>query len=109
MSLDYKVLGQSNPSATTNTNLYTVPAQKEAILSSIVITNQAATGGSYRVAIRPNGESIAAKHYIAYDRTIGANATETHTIGVTMDAADIVTVFASSGTMSFNAFGVEIQ
>ena len=109
MSLDYKVLGQSNPSATTNTNLYTVPAQKETILSSIVITNQAATGGTYRVAIRPNGETIAAKHYIAYDRTIGANATETHTIGVTMDAADIVTIYASTGTMSFNAFGVEIQ
>jgi hypothetical protein len=109
MSLDYKVLGQSNPSATTNTNLYTVPAQKEAILSSIVVTNQSGSGGTYRVAIRPNGETIAAKHYIAYDRAIDANATETHTIGVTMDAADIVTVFASAGTMSFNAFGVEIQ
>ncbi len=109
MSLDYKVLGQSNPSATTNTNLYTVPAQKDAILSSIVVTNQAGTSATYRIAIRPDGETIAAKHYIAYDRTIGANATETHTIGVTMDAADIVTIYASTGTMSFNAFGVEIQ
>jgi hypothetical protein len=109
VSLDYKVLGQSNPSATTNTNLYTVPAQKDAILSSIVVTNQAGTSATYRIAIRPDGETIAAKHYIAYDRTIGANATETHTIGVTMDAADIVTIYASTGTMSFNAFGVEIQ
>ncbi len=109
MSLTYKVLGQSNPSATTNTNLYTVPAQKSAILSSIVITNQSASSGSYRIAIRPNGEVLAAKHYIAYDRTITGNATETHTIGVTMDAADIVTIYASSATMSFNAFGVEIQ
>jgi hypothetical protein len=109
MSLTYKVLGQSNPSATTNTTLYTVPAQKSAILSSIVVTNQAGSSGTYRIAIRPNGETIAAKHYIAYDRTIAANATETHTIGVTMDAADIVTIYASSATMSFNAFGVEIQ
>jgi hypothetical protein len=109
MSLTYKVLGQSNPSATTNTNLYTVPAQKSAVLSSIVVTNQSGSSGSYRVAIRPNGEVLAAKHYIAYDRTIAGNATETHTIGVTMDAADIVTIYASSATMSFNAFGVEIQ
>jgi hypothetical protein len=109
MSLTYKVLGQSNPSATTDTNLYTVPAQKSAVLSSIVVTNQSGTGGTYRIAIRPNGETIAAKHYIAYDRTIAGNATETHTIGVTMDAADIVTIYASSATMSFNAFGVEIQ
>jgi hypothetical protein len=109
MSLDYKVLGQSNPSATTNTNLYTVPTQKEAILSSIVVTNQSASGATYRIAIRPNGETIAAKHYIAFDRDITGNETETLTIGITMDAADIVTVFASSGTMSFNAFGVEIQ
>lgn len=109
MSLDYKVLGQSNPTATTNTNLYTVPAQKEAILSSIVITNQSGSAGTYRIAIRPNGETITAKHFIAFDRDIAGNETETHTIGITMDAADIVTVFASSGTMSFNAFGVEIQ
>jgi hypothetical protein len=109
MSLDYKVLGQSNPSATTNTTLYTVPAQKETVVSSIVVTNQAASGGTYRIAVRPNAETIAAKHYIAYDRTINANATETHTLGITLDAADVVTVYASSATMSFNAFGVEIQ
>lgn len=109
MSLAYKVLGQSNPSATTATTLYTCPTQTSTIVSSIVIANQAASGGTYRIAIRPNAETLAAKHYIAYDRAIGANATETHTLGITIDAADVVTVYASSATMSFNAFGVEIQ
>jgi hypothetical protein len=109
MSLTYKVLGQSNPLATTQTNLYTCPAQTSTVVSSIVVTNQSNTGGSYRIAIRPNGATLAAQHYIAFDRTIAGNATETHTIGVTIDAADIVTIYASSGTMSFNAFGVEIQ
>jgi hypothetical protein len=108
MALTYKVLGQSNPAATTATTLYTCPTSTSVVLSSITICNQAATSGSYRVAIRPNAENLAAKHYIAFDRTIGANATETHTIGVTMDAADVVTIYASSTTMSFNAFGVEI-
>jgi hypothetical protein len=108
MALTYKVLAQSNPSATTNTNLYTVPSQTSVILSSVTICNQAGSAGTYRLAVRPNGETLAAKHYVAYDRSIGANATETHTIGITMDAADIVTIYASSATMSFNAFGVEI-
>jgi hypothetical protein len=78
------------------------------VVSSITVCNQAGTGGSYRIAIRPNGETLAAKHYIAYDRAIAANATETHTIGITVDADDIVTVYASSASLSFNAFGVQI-
>ena len=109
MSLAYKVLGQSNPSATTATTLYTCPAQTSAVVSSIVVANQAGSSGTYRIAVRPNAETLAAKHYIAYDRTIGANATETHTLGITVDAADVVTVYASSTSLSFNAFGVEIQ
>jgi len=108
MALTYKVLGQSNPAAVTATSLYTCPALTSVVLSSVTVCNQAAVSGTYRIAIRPNGENLAAKHYIAFDRTVGANATETHTIGVTMDAADVVTIYASSATMSFNAFGVEI-
>jgi hypothetical protein len=108
MALTYKVLAQLNPSATTATTLYTTPALTQTIVSSIVVTNQAGSGGSYRIAIRPNGETLAAKHYIAYDRAIAANATETHTIGITVDADDIVTVYASSASISFNAFGVQI-
>jgi len=109
MSLAYKVLGQSNPSAVTATTLYTCPAQTSTVVSSIVVANQGGSSGTYRIAVRPNAETLAAKHYIAFDRTIGANVTETHTLGITVDAADVVTVYASSATMSFNAFGVEIQ
>lgn len=108
MALTYKVLAQSNPSATTNTVLYTCPTQTQVVISSIAVCNQAGSAGTYRIAIRPNDETLAAKHYLAYDRSIGANATETHTIGVTMDAADKITIYASNATMSFNAFGVEI-
>lgn len=108
MSLTYKVLAQANPSATTATTLYTVPALTSAVLSSIVVTNQAGTSGTYRIAIRPDGETLAAKHYIAYDRTLAANDYEPHTLGVTLDAGDVVTVYASSANMSFNAFGVQV-
>lgn len=108
MATTYKVLGQSNPSATTATTLYTVPASTEAVVSTIVVANQAASAGSYRLAIRPDGESLAAKHYLAYDVAIAANSTHTYTIGTTLNAADVITVYASSASQSFNAFGSEI-
>lgn len=109
MALNYKVLGQVNPAATTNTTLYTTPAQKEAVVSSIVVTNQNSSSATYRIAIRPNGAALETKHYIAYDNTIEGKATEILAIGITLDAADLITVYGSNADFSFNAFGVEIQ
>lgn len=104
----YKVLGQSAPSATTDTTLYTVPSATETVISTIVVANRAATAGTFRIAIRPNGATIANQHYIAYDVPIAANDSTTLTLGITLDAADVITVYASSADMSFNAFGSEI-
>jgi len=108
MPTAFKVLGQSAPSATTATTLYTVPAATEAVVSSIVVANRTTTAGTYRIAIRPNGATLANEHYIAYDVAVGASDTTVLTIGVTMDATDVITVYASSANMSFNAFGSEI-
>ena len=109
MATAYKVLGQSAPSAASDTTLYTVPSATEAVISSITICNRGSTAATYRVAIRPNGASIANQHYIAYDVTISANATDVYTIGATVDATDVVTVRASTADLSFNAFGSEIS
>ena len=108
MATSYKVLGQVNPAATTATTAYTVAAATEAIVSSIVVANQAATAGSYRIAVRENGDTLAAKHYLAYDISLPANTTDTLTLGVTMNATDVITVYASSANFSFNIFGSEI-
>lgn len=108
MATTYKVLGQVNPSATTATTLYTAPASTEAVVSTLTVCNQSASAGSYRVAIRPDGESLAAKHYIAYDVAIPANSSHTYTLGITLNAADVITVYASSASQSFNAYGSEI-
>jgi glucose-6-phosphate dehydrogenase assembly protein OpcA len=108
MATSYKVLGQSNPSATTATTLYTVPASTQAVVSTIAVSNQAASSATFRIAIRPAGETLAAKHYIAYDSTVAANDSTMLTIGVTLATTDVITVYASSATVSFNAFGSEI-
>jgi hypothetical protein len=109
MPTTYKVLGQVAPSATTATTLYTVPASTQTVVSTIAVANQAGSAGSYRIAIRPAGETLAAKHYIAYDSAITANNSTMITIGVTLGATDVITVYASSASMSFNAFGSEIS
>lgn len=107
MATAYKVLGQSAPSATTATTLYTVPASTETVVSSITVCNRG-TAGSYRVAVRPDGASLANEHYVVYDAAIPANSTDTLTIGITINASDVVTVYASSANFSFSAFGSEI-
>ena len=108
MATTYKVLGQSNPAATTATTLYTVPAATEAVVSTIVIANLTATAATFRIAIRPNGATLANSQYIAYDITVGASDSTALTLGITMDAADIITVYASTANLTFTAFGSEI-
>jgi hypothetical protein len=113
MPTAYKVLGQSNPSATTNTSLYTVPSSSTStVVSTMTVCNQASTAGTFRIAVRPAGASIANSQYIAYDTPIAANDTIALTLGVTLNftsAGDIITVYASSANMSFSAFGSEIS
>jgi glucose-6-phosphate dehydrogenase assembly protein OpcA len=108
MATTYKVLGQSNPAATTATTLYTVPAGTQAVVSTIVIANLATASATFRIAVRPNGAALANSQYIAYDVTVGGSDSTALTLGVTLNATDIVTVYASTATVTFTAFGSEI-
>lgn len=109
MPTAYKVLGQSAPAATTATTLYTVPSATETVISTISVCNRAASAGTFRIAIRPDGVTLANEHYIAYDSPIAANDTLFITVGATANTSDVVTVYASSANMSFAAFGSEIS
>ena len=108
MAITYKVLAQSAPSATTNTDVYTVGSGKQATVSTITVCNRSTTAATYRIAIRVAGATIANEDYIAYDAPVGPNDSVTWTIGVTLGAADVVTVYASTANLSVNIFGAEI-
>jgi hypothetical protein len=108
MAITYKVLAQSAPSATTNTDVYTVGAGKSATISTITIANRSTTAATYRIAVRPDGATIANQHYIAYDVTIPGSDTIALTLGITCDASDVVTFYASSANLSVSIFGAEI-
>lgn len=108
MPTTYKVLGQSAPSATTDTTLYTCPSSTQTVVSTISVCNRGTTSATFRIAVRPNGASISNEHYVAYDVSIDANATIPWTIGLTIDAADVLTVRSSTANLTFIAFGSEI-
>jgi hypothetical protein len=109
MATNYKVLGQSAPSATTATALYTVPSATEAVISTISVCNRGSASGTFRISVRPNGDAQANQHYLVFDASIAAKDTLFLTVGATMDASDVLTVYASTADFSFNAYGSEIS
>ena len=106
----YKVLGQSAPSATVATTLYTTPALTDAIVSTInAVNTNGSTADVIRIAVRPAGATLANQHYVVYGLSLAAGATFTYTAGITLDATDVITVYSTNGTTSFSAFGSEIS
>lgn len=108
MAVAYKVLGQVATAAATATTLYTCPASTQTVISTITVANTSATASKFRIAIRPNAATLATAHYIAYDVGLAGNDAIALTLGLTVDAADVVTVYASTATVVFNAYGSEI-
>ncbi len=109
MANAYKVLAQSAPSAATATDVYTVPAATETVISTVIIANRAASAGTFRLSVRPNGGTQTDAMYCAYDVPVAANDSTTLTLGLTLDATDVITLYCSSADMSVNVFGTEIS
>ncbi len=103
-----KVLGQSAPGATTETDLYTVPSATQAVCSSLVVTNRSAVAVTFRVSVSVAGGATANKDYLYYDLPLAANDTFAATLGITLNATDKVRVYASTANLSFNLFGQEL-
>lgn len=109
MAQAYKVLAQSSPSATTNTDILTVGAGKSVVASTLSVCNRGTTAATYRVAVRPAGTALANQHYMIFDASIMPKDTVTLSVGITMAATDVLTVYASSANLSFSLFGAEIS
>lgn len=109
MAISYKVLGQVKPAADTASTLYTVPsgAGNYAVISSLVINNLTGDLSNVRIAVRPAGATLEDKHYVVYGNGISPFETQVYTIGITLAATDVVTVYDSAGKCAFNLFGSE--
>jgi len=105
----YKILAQSSPAATTETDLYTVPLATSAVCSSIEICNRGTTQTTFRVSLSQGGGATINKNYIYYDVTLAGNDTFIATIGVTLAATDKIRIYAGNANLSFQVFGTEIS
>ncbi len=108
MATNYLVLGQVNPASAALTTLYTAPAATQAVVSTVTACNTASVSGTFRVAVRPGGASASLQHYLVYDAPLAANSTVALTLGITLGATDVVSVYGSTGNLAFAAFGSEI-
>jgi hypothetical protein len=110
MAINYKVLGQAHPATTAETDVYTVPAATETIVSTLTITNVTGTAANARVWARINGAATAHLNSILYDVPVAANSVAAFTLGLTLDATDVITVRSSTGnTLTFQVFGSQIS
>lgn len=108
MATTYKILGQTQPSATTNTSLYTVPSATSTVCSTLAICNMGVST-TYRVAVRPAGATLSNEHYLAYEAAINQYDTVMLTLGVTLATTDVVTVYAGTSNVTFQLYGSEIS
>lgn len=107
--VERKVLGQLAPSATTNSDLYSVPPNTSTVCSTLIACNRSSSAIRVRVAVRPAAAAISNEHYLFYDTTVPANDSMALTLGLTLAATDVVTVYSSSASASFSLFGEEVS
>lgn len=109
MAVEYKVLGQSAPANTSNANLYTVPAGRQAVVSTVLVTNTTVTDAKCRIFVRVAGATAAQSNAVIYDADVTANDFKAVTIGITLGATDVITVYTNTANaLTFQAYGSEI-
>lgn len=109
MATSYKILGQAHLTTTSDTDIYTCPASTETIISTLIVANIGTAATTFNIALRQDGATLADKHYIAKEVPIAANDSTTLTLGMALEATDVVTCTAGSAdALSLNLFGAEI-
>lgn len=109
MPIAYKILGQQAPSATTETDLYTVPAATSAVGVTGVVCNRGGTATTFRISVSVAGGATANKDYLYYDVAIPANDSFAFSLGLDLAATDKIRVYAGNGNLSFTVSGTEIS
>lgn len=110
MATTYKILGQSNPSDTSVTDLYIVPSATSAVVSTISATNVDGGASDISIFIVASGDSAGAANALVYEAELGANTVQGFTLGVTLGAGDKIQVqLATASAATFQAFGSELS
>jgi len=108
MPTNYKILGQAAPTSNTLSDVYTCPSLTQAVISTITICNQNASNISYSIAVANNGAADSNVQYLIRGGVVPAADSVALTLGLTIDASDVIRANVSSSNVSINIFGSEI-
>lgn len=97
-------LSQTAPADTTLTASYTVPAAKHGTIE-VVICNRG-LAATVRLSHAVSGAADATTQYVLYDYPLAAGETKT-TTRFTVGSLDVIRVYASTATVTFNINGIE--
>jgi hypothetical protein len=106
-----KILGQLNPTANTQGNVYVVPASTSAVINNITVANQTTSNVSYSIIVMPSGSfssTAANTYFVVRGGVVPASDTALLSLGLTLPASAILAANSNSGSVSISAFGVEI-
>ena len=105
-----RILGQiALTVATTEEQLYKVPANTSATISSIFVANIGSSDQTFIISIDKGDAGGGDDEELIYkDVTVLGNDTFIVTAGITLAATDSVNVNGSSTNLTFSIFGVEV-
>jgi hypothetical protein len=105
----YTILGQTYPTANTQTASYTPSSGASALIRSVNIANTSASADTYSVAIVASSSSSTTNaNYLAKNATIAGNSTVQIKGGFVVPVGGELRVVSTNGTCAFNTFGAEI-
>jgi hypothetical protein len=96
---------QLNPSATTLSDLYTVPGATQLVGVVTVSNRDGAVPTTFRISVAIAGAANDNKQYKAYDATIAAGGVYEQLVAC--GPADFIRVYATLATLSFTLSGVK--
>jgi hypothetical protein len=106
----YKILGQTAPTANTETLNYTVPASTSTTIRSIVVTNTSSSSDTFSISLVPTaGSSATNANYIVLNNTIMGNSTISFKYGYMLPTGAGIRIKSTNGTSTFSTYGSEMS
>ena len=99
-----KVLFRGAATTTVTTLLYTVPSATTTVITSIAVSNTAATAGTFTLALGVSGSEVLLFDAVA----IAADTTTVIDLKQVLTAAQVIDGGASATTINFHISGMEI-
>lgn len=103
-----KILGQSNPSITTETQLYSSICTGGVVCTALNVCNRSTSAVTFRVSVSNTTGATDVKDYLFYGYPLDANESIRHqNLRWTLSSGNTIRVYSDSSSLSFNLFGSE--